>query len=173
MTITSRLAWILGGGFTILGAGVGLVAWYFYPIPIPALQLFPDWRSAGPVAVSLRWSVILEEKPIHPFLAEYDYRLRIFASEGREGWYHGTVDLITNAGGRTFLCLYLLTMADRPTLLEAEDRMESSIVDLRALRRVDSVPIGYERRFLGAFVEEAQPLRFVPAQIEPACPPGR
>jgi len=51
--------------------------------------------------------------------------------------------------------------------------METSIVDLRAHRRLPTVPTGYERRFVGAFVEAAYPLRFVSAQIEPTCPSDR
>jgi hypothetical protein len=76
-------------------------------------------------------------------------------------------------GGRTFLCLYSLTATDRAPLLEVADRMETSIVDLQAHRRLPRAPKGYERRFVGAFVEEAYPLRFVPAQIESTCPSDR
>ena len=56
-------------------------------------------------------------------------------------------------GGRTFLCL------------EVADWMETAIVP-RAPKR-------YERCFVGAFVEEAYPLRFVPSQIESTCPSDR
>ncbi len=119
------------------------------------------------------WSVILEERPVHPFLAEYDYRLQVFYSEDRYGEYRGTVDLVINPGGRTFLCLYSLTAANRAPLLEVADRLETSIVDLQAHRRLPRAPKGYKRRFVGAFVEEAYPLRFVPAQIEPICPSDR
>jgi len=68
-------------------------------------------------------------------------------------------------GGRTFLCLYSLTAADRPPLLEVADRMETSIVP--------RAPKGYERCFVRAFVEEAYPLRFVPSRIESTCPSDR
>jgi len=132
-----------------------------------------DWRTVGPVALSPRWSVILEERPAHPFLAEYDYRLQVFYSEDRAGEYRGTVDLIPNSGGRTFLCLFTLTAVDRGPVLEVADRVVTSIVDLQAVRRLPNAPAGYERRFIGAFVEEGVPLRFVPAQIEPRCPPDR
>ena len=72
-------------------------------------------------------------------------------------------------GGRTFLCLYSLTATDRAPLLEVADRMETSIVDLQGHRRLPRTPKGYERRFVGAFVEEAYPLRFVPSEIESTC----
>jgi hypothetical protein len=117
--------------------------------------------------------VTLEEKTTHPFLAEYDYRLRVFRSDGRDGEYVGTVELIPNSGGRTSLCLYTRTAADHEPLLEVADRMETSFVDLHYQRRLASAPNGYERHYVGAFVEEAAPLRFVSAQIDPTCPSNR
>ena len=78
-----------------------------------------------------------------------------------------------SVGGRTFLCLYSLTATDQAPLLEVADWMETSIVDLQGHRRLLRAPPGYERRFVGAFVEEAYPLRFVPAQIDPTCPSDR
>ncbi len=172
MKSTARLEWFLGSALILLVAQLGFVAWQD-----PAVGTWTPprdfWRTVGPVAISPWWSVILEERPTHPFLAEYEYRLQIFHSEGRDGGYRGTVDLIPNSGGRTFLCLFTLTAVDRAPVLEVADRVVTSIVDLRGLRRLPHTPPGYERRFVGAFVEEALPLRFVPSQIEPLCPPDR
>ena len=167
----ARLEWFLGSALTLLAAQLGFGAWHDHSLRTWEPPL--DWRTVGPVAISPRWSVLLEERGTHPFLAEYDYRLQVFHSDDRYGEYHGTVDLMTNPGGRTSLCLYSLTAADRSPLLEVADRMETSIVDLQARRRLPSAPKGYERRFVGAFVEEAYPLRFVPAEIDPTCPPDR
>ncbi len=171
MTSPARLEWFLGGALLLLAAQLGVRAWQQPPVPtwIPPR----DWDTAGPVAISPLWSVILEERLTHPFLAEYDYRLQVFYSEKRYGEYRGTVDLVTNPGGRTFLCLYSLTATDQAPLLEVADRMETSIVDLQGHRRLLRAPPGYERRFVGAFVEEAYPLRFVPSQIESTCPSDR
>ncbi len=172
MKSTARLEWFLGSALILLVAQLGFVAWQD-----PAVGTWTPprdfWRTVGPVAISPWWSVILEERPVHPFLAEYDYRLQVFYSEDRYGEYRGTVDLVINPGGRTFLCLYSLTAANRAPLLEVADRLETSIVDLQAHRRLPRAPKGYKRRFVGAFVEEAYPLRFVPAQIEPICPSDR
>jgi hypothetical protein len=171
MSIGSRVAWFLGGALSVVAVGLGLAAWQ-----VESLQTWKppkDANSVGPVAILPRWSVTLEERGRHPFLAEYDYRLRVFTSEDREGEYRGTVDLLPNSGGRTFLCLFTLTSPDRTPLLEVADRIESSIVDLQSLRRLSEAPKGYERRFVGAFVEVAQPLRFVSAEIQPTCPSDR
>jgi len=171
MKSTARLEWFLGSALILLVAQLGFVAWQDPGVRTSTPPR--DWRTVGPVAISPWWSVILDERPTHPFLAEYEYRLQIFHSEGRDGEYRGTVDLIPNSGGRTFLCLFALTAVDRAPVLEVADRVVTSIVDLQGLRRLPNTPPGYERSFVGAFVEEAQPLRFVPSQIEPLCPPDR
>ncbi len=119
------------------------------------------------------WSVVLEEKQLNPVLAEYDYRLLIYASGDRDGEYRGTVNLVINPGGRTYLCLYMLTAPRRLPLLQVDDRVETSVVNLVTARRIPEVPPGYHREFLGAFVEEAYPLRFVSAAITPTCPTNR
>ncbi len=164
MSVRSRIAWFVAYYATVLTVAVSC-----------GVLLFPsrDWTSAGPVAISPRWSVTLEERAMHPFLAEYYYRLRLFTGRPRDGQYWGTVDLRPNGGGRTWLCLYLLTAPNRGPLLEVDDRMEISVVDLAARRLMPAIPEGYERVFVGEFVEESYPLRFVPSRIEPACPRNR
>jgi hypothetical protein len=171
MSTRSQIAWFLGGALCVIAVALGVVAWQFRSLR--NWQPPKDWSPVGPIAVSPRWSIMLEQKARHPFLAEYDYRLRVFSSKGREGDYRGTIDLLPNSGGRTFLCVSSLTAAGREPILEVADRMDTSIVDLEDLRRLPSAPIGYERRFIGAFVEVAAPLRFVPSQIDPTCPLDR
>ncbi len=167
----SRIGWFIGGAVSTVAGLVGLIAW--------RVQREMQWppprsdRTVGPVAISPQWAVALEEKPLNPILAEYDYRLLLYASGDRDGEYRGTVNLMTNAGGRTYLCLYTLTAPRRVTLLQVDDRVETSVVDLVTARRVQEVPADYHRQFLGAFVEEAYPLRFVSAAITPDCPSNR
>jgi hypothetical protein len=167
----SRMAWFIGGAITTVTGLIGLLAW--------RVQREMRWppphsdRTVGPVAISPTWSVVLEEKPSNPILAEYDYRLLVYASGDRDGQYRGTVNLVPNAGGRTYLCLYLLSAPRRLPLLQVDDRSETSIVDLVTARRIPNVPPDYHRQFLGAFVEEAYPLRFIPAAIESDCPANR
>jgi hypothetical protein len=166
-----RIAWFAGGVVTTVASLVGWIAW--------RVQMDMRWpptrsdRTVGPVAISPRWSVVLEEKPLNPILAEYDYRLLVYASGERDGEYRGTVNLAINAGGRTYLCLYMLTASRRLPLLQIDDRVETSIVDLMTAQRLAEIPAGYDRRFVGAFVEAAYPLRFIPAAIEPDCPDNR
>jgi len=95
------------------------------------------------------------------------------AQVGFAAWHDHSLHPLTHPRGRTVLCLYSLTAADRAPLLEVADQIGTTIMDLQAQPRLGRAPNGYERRFLGAFVEEAYPLRFVPAQIEPRCPPDR
>jgi hypothetical protein len=116
--------------------------------------------------------VILEERAIHPFLAEYDYRLQVFASDERDGGFRGTVDLRTNPGGRTHLCLFSLTSSSGAFLLEVVDRNQASLVDLEALSLVADTSLTPERLFLGSFAEDAPPLRFLPPEAGFSCPWG-
>lgn len=167
----SGIAWFSGGVVTTIASLVGWIAW--------RVQMEMRWppprsdRTVGPVAISPMWSVVLEEKQLNPVLAEYDYRLLIYASGDRDGEYRGTVNLVINPGGRTYLCLYMLTAPRRLPLLQVDDRVETSVVNLVTARRIPEVPPGYHREFLGAFVEEAYPLRFVSAAITPTCPTNR
>jgi hypothetical protein len=131
-----------------------------------------DWRRAGPVAVSPRWSIALEEQSSHPFLAEYNYRLRVFANDERRGEQRGTVDLHPNTGGRTHLCLFSLTSSTGMFFLEIRDRNQSSLIDLESLSLVSVPPVASERHLLGEFVEDSPPLRFLPAGAESSCPWG-
>lgn len=172
MTIRARLSWFLAGLGTTVAAAVGVLAWRSY-----SLERWwkppTEWSRIGPVAVSPRWSVALDERVSHPFLAEYDYQLQIYESQDRDGRHHGTVTLFPNSGGRTYLCLYAHTAPGSEPILELSDRLEPSFVDLRGSRRLSGVPKGYDRRFLGSFQEVAAPLRFVPANVQPACPTER
>ena len=168
---TASIVWFIGGVVTTVAGLIGLVAW--------RVKMEMRWppprsdRTAGPVAISPTWSVALEEKPSNPVLAEYDYRLLVYASGDRDGEYRGTVDLRPNSGGRTYLCLYVLSAPRRLPLLQVDDRIETTVVDLLTARRLRDIPAGYQQRFVGAFVEEAYPLRFIPAAIEPDCPADR
>jgi hypothetical protein len=167
----ATIAWFVAGIAAAFGALRGFALWQ-----IESEMQWPSSKSdrvVGPIAISPEWSVVLEERPMHPFLAEYEYRLRLYASDRRDGAYRGMVELLPNTGGRTYLCLYALLAPGSPPLLQVDGRDESSFVDLGAARRTDEPPPGYRARFVGAFVEEAYPLRFIPAAIQPACPTSR
>jgi len=166
--VTSRIVWFVGGALAAIALSIGFVAWSFHRMP--SSEPSEEWRTAGPVAVSSQWSVLLEEQESHPFLAEYNYRLRVFFSDDRDGEPRGTVDLHGNTGGRTSLCLYRLTSPGGEVRVEVVDRIERSIVDLDELKLLPDVPRATERLFLGEFLESAPPLRFVPARPDSVCP---
>ena len=64
---------------------------------------FGSWRTY-PVVTEHGTELAFQERPIHPFLAEYEYRFR-FRKDGTETTYQ---DLWINTGGRTFFNVFLL-----------------------------------------------------------------
>ena len=82
------------------------------------------WRTY-PVVTEQGTELAFQECPIHPFLAEYDYRFR-FRKEGAETTYQ---DLWINTGGRTFFNVFrlkngklLFSDKDKDYLVEVKTR---------------------------------------------------
>ena len=69
--------------------------------------------------------VVFEQRPTHPFLAEYDYRIRL--EQGQETAYF---QLWPNTGGRTFINVY--QVAEDKLLLK--DKQASYIIDTTRLQ---------------------------------------
>ena len=67
-------------------------------------------------------TVLFEQRPSHPFLAEYDYRIRLESGEATSVFW-----LWPNTGGRTFVNVYQL---EQDKLL-LKDKEMSYIVDIR------------------------------------------
>lgn len=74
---------------------------------------------------------VFEQKPMHPFLAEYEYRVR---------WTTNVVDLAPNTGGGTKINVYRLPAAgDRPEYVIFEEKYATSLVlpDSQVCRMLD------------------------------------
>ncbi len=96
---------------TFLALATGFAAFTYFAVILPFSKMFSseavenfkgEWRAYDlPAEGDVR--IVFEEKPIHPFLAEYDYRLR-FEKDGE------TIlrNLMTNTGGRTHFNIYRL-----------------------------------------------------------------
>ncbi len=80
-----------------------------------------DWRTAW-LPREENTGIAFQEQPIHPFLAEYNYRLR-FSRDGEQSYQF----LLTNTGGRTLFNLYRLK--DRRLLFR--DKGWDYLVDVR------------------------------------------
>jgi len=116
-----------------------LEPWQEVPIPLP---------SGVPTVTFLR-------RHAHPFLAEYDRKLRI----GVEAM----VDLPTNVGGRTLTNIFLIREGDgRGPILHLCDHWGHCFVDLVEARTVEARadPPG---EYVGRLDGSDYPLRFVPA----------
>ena len=105
----------------------------------------------------------------HPFLAEYNRRLR-FELEGQAPV---TLDLPMNVGGRTLINVHLHangTTVDgtATSVLRLEDRWGEYVVDLDRLDLVSGADLHVaEGTYLGRFDDRDGPLAFVPAATSP------
>ena len=97
------------------------------------------WRTY-PVVTGHGTELAFQERPIHPFLAEYDYRFR-FRGDGRETLQ----DLWLNTGGRTYFNVFRLKNGD----LLFSDKVNDYIVDVKT-RKVLTVENVGGRRYAGA-----------------------
>jgi hypothetical protein len=78
MRSTARLEWFLGSALILLVAQLGFRV--RHGPPFRTWTPPRDWSTVGPVAIPPGWSVILEERPVHPLLSESEYRLRILGA---------------------------------------------------------------------------------------------
>jgi hypothetical protein len=113
--------------------------------------------------------VSLLRQNAHPFLAEYNRRLR-FELEGR---LPVTLDLPMNVGGRTLINVYLFafdTSVDgiATSVLHLKDRWGDYVVDLDRLDLVSGADLQLaECTYLGRFDGRDGTLEFVPATASP------
>ena len=95
---------------------VGIVVFYtigVYLISPPFARELESW-STIPLPAVQNCEIAFEQRPSHPFLAEYDYRIRL--GKGRDKAYFW---LWPNTGGRTFVNVY--RVADDKLLLKDKD----------------------------------------------------
>jgi len=165
MTRVMRIA----GRATAFGA-LGLIFFLFLDT---AMWVLPPnrgwgpwkWESSGAVAIGDGYSVVLHTRTAHPWLAEYDQRLELFAGSRRDGRRLGVVDLNMNTGGRTDVRLYFGHVNKRP-IVQLSDRFGDQAIDVLAQELVQGSSESPDRRFIGTFSEESYPLKFVPAQVD-------
>ena len=108
--------------------------------------------------------VSLLRRNAHPFLAEYNRRLR-FEPEGQAPV---TLDLPLNVGGRTLINVYSHASGTATSVLRLEDRWGEYVVDLDSLDLVSGADLHLtEVTYLGRFDGRDGPLTFVPATTSP------
>ncbi len=89
--------------FLAVGLQIATIAFSFFRYALDPAGYRGAWRSCNlPTEQGTDWA--FESRSIHPYLAEYDYRLR-FEKSGKT-WYR---PLLTNTGGQTRIHLYRLT----------------------------------------------------------------
>lgn len=104
--------------FSIFCLVVAIAANFFYNAvryTADSEQYHAEWiATAIPLPEESKTKLSLEQRSIHPFLAEYDYQL-VFERDGKKT----TQRLLTNTGGRTHFNLY--TLIDGRLYLESKE----------------------------------------------------
>ena len=131
------------------------------------------WDSVGPIAISDGYSIEIQTRPAHPFLAEYDQRVVVYGGDARNGTRRGMIPLHMNTGGRTYLEIERATTPDNKPLVLLTDRYGTDIIQLNDLSRSlyaqeDILP--NERRRIGIVSGEAYPNKFIAPDA--LVPPG-
>ena len=140
---------------------------------------YGPWRTY-PVAEENGVALAFQERSIHPFLAEYDYRLR-FRKAGKDTYR----DLWCNTGGRT--CVNVFRLADGRFVFSDKD--EDCLADLKSqrvfvLRRFENkfyaglLPGGRFERSAGVGTSDGRPViragrRELETHVVPEVPPDR
>lgn len=120
-----------------------------------------NWDSCSAIAVGNGYSVALQTKSAHPFLAEYFQRVLVFAGTARDGKLSGALQLRMNTGGRTHALLYRhLDKKGVPTHVSCEDRYGIQTFRLKDLDFEDA-PETSKKEYLGTLSGEAYPLKFL------------
>lgn len=122
-----------------------------------------EWSGVSVPVSGDSTSVRFERRSAHPFLAEYDRRLRLANGS--------IVDLPMNPGGRTLIHVYSRRDEHGPAL-HLHDRWGHYVVRLEAMtveiydNEQSQVPTSFGE-YIGRLDGTTAPLRFVPAQKEP------
>jgi len=120
------------------------------------------------VAVGGGYSISIQAKPIHPFLAEYEQVVSIYGGDPRDGNWLGTVEIPTNTGGRVRVGVLVPGESSKHEVVLL-DRYAVSRIDLEK-RSVSDQRTDWKREGLeaiGWFSGESYPLKFIPCSIWP------
>lgn len=140
-------------GSTLWGAIVAMVT--FVAILVGdllfsiAIESFGPARQIDSIAVGAGYSISLDAKPIHPFLAEYDQSIRVYGGDYRGGEDLGSIEIPTNTGGRVRIGVLASKNNENKTVILI-DRKNTSLLNLVDLTSEsienwpedDYVPIG-------------------------------
>ena len=134
-----------------------LAMWF---IPPGRGLFFWQWNSSGSILVNEEHSIELLSRGIHPYLAEYEYRLNIYNEDGRK---ENTIDLHINSGGQTYMKLYISD--DNQILLV--DHMGNHLINLENLDKalLYEAPKPPNCIYLGAFANNFNSLIFIPSNV--------
>lgn len=123
-----------------------------------------QWESVGPLAISDGYSIVVQTRSAHPFLAEYDQRLIVYGGNARNGKKKGTVPLHMNTGGRTYLEIDRAIDPNNNPLVLISDRYGTDVIQLSTLSQSQFAKTDMQirnRQRIGIISGEAYPNKFI------------
>lgn len=138
----------------------------------------PPYRI-GAIAVGHGYSINIDAKPIHPFLAEYDQWVSIYGGHPRVGEHLGTLKIPTNTGGRVRIGVFVPKDLRKPEIVLLQ-RHYLTRINLKTRKIAGKEFLGIEEReqssawkdptlkFLGWISGESSPVKFIPCAVWPS-----
>lgn len=148
-------------GYGIIGMiffiSLELAMWF---MPPGRGLFFWHWDSSGSILVNDEHSIELLSRGIHPYLAEYEYRLNVYDEDGSK---QSTIDLHINTGGQTFIKLFKI---DNNQILLV-DHMGNHLINFENLDEtlLYVAPKPPSSIYLGAFSNNSYSLIFIPSNV--------
>lgn len=117
------------------------------------------------IAVGDGYSIALDAKPSHLFLAEYEQSIRIYGGDPRGGELLGRVAIPVNPGGRVRIGILVPRQPGNAEIVLA-DRGETTRIDL-ATQKVQNQGSWRDADFrpIGIISGESYPLKFIPCSV--------
>lgn len=138
----------------------------------------PPYRI-GAIAVGHGYSINIDAKPIHPFLAEYDQWVSIYGGHPRVGEHLATLKIPANTGGRVRIGVFVPKDLRKPEIVLLQRHYLTRInLETRSIESKEF--LGYEEReksgawkdpklrFLGWISGESYPVKFIPCAVWPS-----
>ena len=118
------------------------------------------------IAVGNGYSISLDAKPVHPWLAEYEQSITVYGGDPRNGNRLANLEIPTNTGGRVLIGVYV--PKDKSNSVILVDRYSTSIIDLANLKVSPIQNINHEELIsLGIISGQSYPIKFIPCSSWP------
>jgi hypothetical protein len=124
------------------------------------------------IAVGGGYSISLDARPAHPFLAEYKQSISVYGSNPRNGTLLGRVEIPMNTGGRVRIGVLVPIEPNKAEVVLA-DRYATTHIDLSTRKAADLDSWRKPTlRPIGIISGESNPIKFIPCVVWPLLSSG-